>query len=68
MLKTAHDMDARKEHHIKVEKLPDGRFVATEYVLGPDVIAPAIGRSHQAAWSEITQRCNRYDETGEPQK
>lgn len=68
MLKLVHDMDARKEHHIKVEKLPDGRYRATEYVLGPDVIAPAEGKTHSEAWTTITNRCNRFDETGEPQK
>lgn len=67
MLKLKYEQGERVEHHIKVEKLPDGKFRAVEYVLGPEVIKPAIADSHQAAWSEITTRLNRYDETGDPQ-
>lgn len=67
MLKTTNDMRIGQPHNIKVEKLPNGQFRASDAVLG-DRIAPVVADTQDQAVGLLSNKLHLYDVTGEPQK
>lgn len=68
MLRTTNDMTVGQTHSIRVEKLPDGRYKASESILGDDIIAPAIAPTQDQAIGLLNNKIWAYDQSGEKQK
>ena len=67
MMKTSNDLRIGQHHNIKVEKLPNGQFKASEMNLG-HVVAPVVADRQDTAIGLLTDKLHEYDMTGKAQE